>query len=275
MSYTAIEPFFAPLSKPMIHRALALQEGKSKVPSPVLLRERMTRQRENTFKLMQPVVKSGEFTTEWMLSTLTQFTPTKKTQENTRPLSAEALSRWRETGLVVYQQKNIPDYDNGAALITMRLLVQDRERAWLPAPPTNARKHYFDNEPLWWAWRQDDPSAPIEPCSVPLPEDLSASALLWTDWLGAAWRPEWLRIGNLGCCRWAKTQRVNDTLLWDIQAEDLERWGIPISNHYKSALRNDVPLTLHTLATSALLLLATERMEDAKAFSLDSLPLAM
>lgn len=61
---------------------------------------------------------------------------------------------------------------------------------------------------------------------------------------------------------------IDDILLWAMQQEDLERWGIPISDTYKKALTNDIPLTLHTLATSALLILAIERMEETKASSL-------
>lgn len=265
ISYTALEPFFAPLSRPMIQRALLVQEGPSTSAAPVLLRERMVAPRDEVFHLMEPAIKKKEFTTQWMLNVLTQFTP--KRSGNVRPLSAEALSRWRETGLVVYQHKNIPDYDNGAALIMLRRLIQGRERGWLPLPPKYAHKHFFEQEPLWWCWRQDTPSSPVLPCPVPLPADIPASALLWTDWLGAAWRPEWLRIGNLGCCRWAGTMRINDLLLWAMRQEDLEKWGIPISETYTKALANDIPLTLHTLATSALLILAIERMEEANASS--------
>lgn len=61
--------------------------------------------------------------------------------------------------------------------------------------------------------------------------------------------------------------RINDLLLWAMRQEDLEKWGIPISETYTKALANDIPLTLHTLATSALLILAIERMEEANASS--------
>lgn len=178
ISYPALEPFFAPLSRPMLQRALLAQEAPSTSTAPVLLHERMGPPRDEIFHLMQPVVKQKEFTTQWMLNVLTQFTP--KRSGSTKPLSAEALSRWRETGLVVYQHKNIPDYDNGAALILLRRLIQGRERGWLPLPPQSAQKRFFAHEPLWWCWRQDIPDSPVLPCPVPLPEELPASALLWT-----------------------------------------------------------------------------------------------
>ena len=289
LSYPSVEPFFAPLSKPMITQALAFQEEEH-TPSISLdihamishftakyslLRERIAAPRQETYQQMLPAVKNGEFTTNWMLSSISKYTP-KKHPQNSKTISAVALSRWRESGLVHYQNKNTPDFDSGAALITLRRLIPHRERGWLPTPPKSVSKnHYFTKEPLWWCWRQDSPACPIVPCPVPLPEDVPTSALLWTDWLGASWKPEWLCIGNLGCCRWARTTIRNDRLLWATTEEDLEIWGTPISETYKKALRNDVPLTLHTLATSALLLLATERLEDARAFSFDSLRLVV
>ena len=61
-------------------------------------------------------------------------------------------------------------------------------------------------------------------------------------------------------------------MLWALTEEDLEGWGVPISGVYRQALRNDMGLTLHTLATNALLLLATQRLEDLRAFSFQELP---
>jgi hypothetical protein len=43
---------------------------------------------------------------------------------------------------------------------------------------------------------------------------------------------------------------------------------VPISRVYRQALQNDMALTLHTLATNALLLLSTQRLEDLRTFSL-------
>lgn len=281
--YISVEPFFAPLSAPMIEKAVSFQEEDNPSSSFNLrevfstfaaryarLRKRLVDPRMETYELMRPAVAAHQFTTDWMLDVLSQYTPNRGPA---RLLSAQALSRWRESGAVVYREDNAPDTDNGAAVIVLRRLIPHRERGWLPSPPRGKeRVNYFSCEPLWWAWRQDSPSSPILPCPVPLPGDVPASALLWTDWLGAAWKPAWLRIGNLGCCRWAGTMCIEDgTMLWALVEEDLERWGIPISGVYRQALQNDMVLTMHTLATNALLLLATERLEGLHAFSLQSL----
>jgi hypothetical protein len=280
-SIQAAEPFFAPLSRPMLAQALELQAEQFEkedgvqllelVQSPYArLRTRMLSPRQQTFELLQPAIRKGEFTSEYLLQQLTRFTP----KQGKSPVAPESLSRWREMGIVRYREKNIPDYDSGAALITLRRLVRHRERGWLPTPPKGTQKaHYFDAEPLWWCWRQDGPTSPVLPCPVPLPEDLPASALLWTDWCGASWSPEWYPIGELGCCRWAGIKIVDDKPLWAITEEDLERWKIIISSAYKRAL-SATPLTLHMLASSALLLLGTERLEEMRAVRLDTLPLA-
>lgn len=271
-----IEPLFAPLSTPMILQALEFQnetpnEEMDAPASPYeRLRLRLLKPREETFELLQPAVKAGEFDTDFLLKKLSEFTPQKK-MDSPRLLSAESLSHWRKIGLVRYESKNQPNADNGAALITLRRMVQHRERKWLPNPRKLDRTHFL-NEPIWWCWRQDSLSSPLIKCPVPLTEDVPPHALLWTDWRGAAWKPEWLSVGNLGCSRWAGTYVRDGALLWAITEEELsERWGIPINADYKQALAA-TPLTLHTLATSALLLLTTKYLEELK--NLKSLPLA-
>ena len=279
----SVEPYFAPLSIPMIEKAVSSQEEDGPSTSLNLrevvstfaatyarLRQRLVEPREETFELMRPVVAAHQFNSDWMLNTLSRYTPNRGPN---RPLSAQALHRWRESGAIVYRVDNEPDTDNGAAVIVLRRLIPQRERGWLPSPPRGEPfANYFSGQPLWWAWRQDSPTSPIVPCPVPLPRNIPASSLLWTDWLGAAWKPAWLRIGHLGCCRWAGTLTQDGEMLWALTEEELEGWGVPISGVYRQALHNDMGLTLHTLATNALLLLATQRLEDLRAFSLQELP---
>ena len=278
--YTSVEPFFAPLSKPMWMHALECLEDAALLPpmqkAASTLRSRLTQLRQETFELMQPIVRNGELTTPWMLKTLAQYTPKEDKARHSETLSKETASQWRKIGLVHYAEYNTPDPDSGAALIVLRRLISHKARFWLPSPPKEQRMHYFTEEPRWWCWRQDSPDSPVVPCPVPLPsDDLPASALLWTDWLGAAWKPEWMKIGSLGCCRWAGTMVKDDKLFWALTEEDLNRWGVPISAPFRSALKQDLPLTRHMVAQTALLLLATERLEEAKAFTLESLPPAI
>ena len=259
----ASEPFYAPLNKPMIEQALAYQESeeqesrsalsnglKRSDESYILLRERVQASRSQAFASVDEAIRMNQFTSDWMLSRLS--------------VSPESLHRWREMALVVYEDRDAPDPDNGAAVITMRKLIPDRMRGWLPMPPKEAKKHnYFKKEPLWWAWRQDDPSSPVLPCPIPIPSDVPSHALVWTDWLGASWKPMWLRIGTSGCCRWAGTvQAGKNSYHWALTEAALEAWGFPIAESYKKALKQDLPLTRHHLASNALLLLATERLEE-------------
>src|SRR5271165_1301232 len=90
-NYTSIEPFFAPLSKSMIIKALSLQP-EIEIPATLdvqqivsafttkctLLRERLTQPRYETFKQIQEAVKNNEFRTEWVLSRLAEYTPKRR-----------------------------------------------------------------------------------------------------------------------------------------------------------------------------------------------------
>jgi len=138
---------------------------------------------------MDSFVRSDQLTTNWLLKTLTLHAPEEK------PVSTQTFALWHERGLVRYRERGHPDPTAAAALVMART-IDDRERNFLPATLSA-------EEPYWWCWRQDAPDAPIVPCPVPLPEDLPASALLWTSWLGATWENTWLPIGTLGAIRWA------------------------------------------------------------------------
>src|SRR5947209_64980 len=94
--------------------------------------------------------------------------------------------------------------------LVVRVLSSFREeqthlRGLLPLTSRDRDLTSRDREPAWWCWRQDHPQTPIIPCPVPLPDDLPPSAVLWTQWAGAAWHPEWLGVGQRGAIRWART----------------------------------------------------------------------
>ena len=264
-------PLMAPLSKPMILH-LAHQE---KLPFPSLtlnldeqlsfatehfsilwshLARQVGEKREAVYTLMSPVVQGHLLSTEWIIETLTTYTP-KKQEKKGRLLTAQTISRWRDQGLLHYEHKNQPDADSTAALLTARM-IDTRERGWLP---TAVAEH----EPSWWCWRQDSPSHPVIPCPVPLPDDLPRSALLWTNWRGAAWRKEWLPLGTLGAARWAGTMQNQDNVVWSLTEKDLESWDPEIAPLGENVLDTAAIVTRHTLATLALLRLATSRLDES------------
>ncbi len=280
MTQLSVAPFMAPLSEPMMLQALSaqgqehtktamrrlftttLQEQLSQTEQEftrqwALLIQRNQEQRTRVYTLMTPVVRKHALTTEWIIEKLTEFTP-KRTAKRT-PISAETISRWREQGLIRYQEKNRPNAQSAAALLTLRLLIQQKERRWTPSAISQS-------EPLWWCWRQDSPQAPIIPCPIPLPEDLPHTALLWTTWLGASWDPAWLQLGNKGCARWAGTIQEHDQLLWRMSEEDLQQWDKEIAPLGNNVLDTAAPLTRHTLATLALLRLVTPRLVASQTF---------
>lgn len=270
MKTRLIAPLMAPLSHPMIvHLASADKRAHALMATTLdeqlsaatqqfrtfwsQLTEQVEEKRERVYALMTPVVQQQVLSTDWVIEALTDAMPRKPTHQG-KPLTAQTMSRWREQGVLRYQQKNQPDADNAAALLTARM-IDPRERGWLPSM-------IAAEEPLWWCWRQDSPAHPIVPCPVPLPEDLPAAALLWTRWRGAAWQPTWLPLGTLGAARWAGTMKEQGTLLWSLTEQELEAWDAEIVPLGRGVLDTAARLTRHTLATLALLRLATPRLEQ-------------
>lgn len=198
--------------------------------------------RATTYTLMDPF--AAELSTDWLL---------KQLAENRHTVTPTTLSRWRDAGLLRYDRKDRPEASSVAALLIAAQLHKQR-RGFLPST-------LVEGEPAWWCWRQDRPSAPVVPCSVPLPDDLPPSALLWTQWTGAGWHPEWLNVGQRGAMRWAGTMELNGKLLWDVSFVRLAEWvpGI-ISNAEELEVTTEeldtTPEILHTLANIALLHLA-------------------
>lgn len=278
-----ILPIFAPLPKSMALRALSVQEGniphlsttisfreqpirrKQRTPAQkwALLYDHFQPLRQDAYDLTQKAIEEGKYSTEWMVDELTRLTPGKE-----KKLSEQTLSRWRSAGLFVYERDDWPDEDSSTALLTLRLLTKKKTNAWAPLPRSGET---YRGQPLWHCWRQDGPRAPIIPCKVPLSlETLPEHALVWTDWIGADRKNDlWMRIGDLGCCRWAHVKEHNSPgkkrpdIIWDISERSLNLWGIDTSS-YKKELERDSPLTLHTLANLALLKLSTERLEASQ-----------
>ena len=263
----SILPFLAPLSESMTMQAFLTQEGKrsntqlhikrQEVLAPwARLYQRFRPIREEAYSLTKDALERGDYSTRWIIAELSKRYP-----KRSKPLSHETISRWRETGLLPYQKEDFPDPDRAIAMLILRSLTTDKIHAWTPKAPQSGD---FRDEALWTCWRQDSPSSPIIPCTIPLPPDLPRHALLWTDYLGADLKSDlWLRIGDLGCCRWASTKKYNNNLIWDIREEDLRLWKIDTAAYTKE-LEKDTPLTLHMLANLALLRLATERLEAAQ-----------
>lgn len=264
----SVLPLLAPLSESMTAQAFFVQEGKKGNPRQVTwlsleqqdllaswarIYQRFRPIRNEAYHLTADALKSGDYSTRWIIAELSKRYP-----EKSKPVSHETISRWRTTGLLPYQKEDFPDPDRAIAMLILRELITAKANAWTPKLPKNGS---FWKEALWTCWRQDTPTSPILPCAIPLPPDLPHHTLLWTSYLGADLKsPLWLRIGDLGCCRWAQVKEYHNTLIWDITEEDLQVWGITIEN-YSKEMEKDTPLTLHMLANLALLQLATERLE--------------
>lgn len=201
---------------------------------------------------MDPAVRRGDLSTNWLIEALSEFSPRRIAN---RPISAETISRWRQNGLLLYKEKNHPDAASAAALLTLRLLVQDKLRRWTPKIALQ--------EPSWWCWRQDFPDAPIIPCGIPLPTDIPRHALLWTSWTGAAWDPLWLQFGAFGSARWAGTRKEEDgTIHWNLDEKDLRMWGGNDIIKYEQGLLDTVAkMARHTTATLLLLSRASTQLK--------------
>ena len=260
----SILPVLAPLSGSMMTQALVTQESRGSDARQVLqqdlfaswarLYQRFRPLRNEAYHLTIDALKRGDYSTRWIIAELSKRYPQKS-----KPISPETISRWRETGLLPYQKEDYPDPDRAIAMLILRSLTTAKTHAWTPKLPKNGG---FWREALWTCWRQETPTSPILPCAIPLPEDMSRQTLLWTSYLGADLKsPLWLRIGDLGCCRWARVREYHNTFIWDTTEEDLQAWDITIEN-YSKELENDTPLTLHMLANLALLRLATVRLQD-------------
>ena len=212
------------------------------------LLHQVQQKRTTTYTLMNPFASAGTLSTEWLLKTLASA------QHSVTPTT---LSRWRDAGLLRYDKKDRPDGDSVASLLIAAQLHKQR-RGFLPST-------LVEGEPAWWCWRQDSLSAPVVPCPVPLPDDLPPSALLWTQWMGAGWHPEWLNVGQRGAIRWAGTSEVNGKLLWDVSLDALTAWvpGIVSSLEELEVARAELEATpeiLHTLSNIALLHLASTHL---------------
>jgi len=155
-----IYPLLAPLPIPIAEHLFERFGSRNLAPSVAwnMLLGEIERSREVAFRYMDPFVITGEFSSGWMLNTLTLNSKDKK------PVPPSTFSNWHQRGLLRYEQHGLSDRDSAAALFITRL-IDLGERKWLPAKMDM-------EEPLWWCWRQDSPTHPAIPCPVPLPPSL-------------------------------------------------------------------------------------------------------
>jgi hypothetical protein len=251
-------PLFAPLPLPMI---LHLGRGPSRTHPAAsdqpfswrVLEQHIRSSRNSAYVVMHPFVANRQLTTSWLLKTLTINTPGKT------PVPPSTLNLWHERGIFTYQERGQPDPDGAAAMLIARM-TDPRERNWLPVIITR-------QEPRWWCWRQDSPTAPILACPIPLPDDVPAAALLWTPWPGASWHNPWLQVGTLGAIRFAGTRGLlsGNEWSWSLSMEEFRQWdpemaafalpgsSVPRKPFFTRTVSHDL---FHTLAQASLLRLA-------------------
>lgn len=265
-SELAVIPYLAPLSLPMVDFlarqrseriplvATNLEDQISSIRSAfhdtwTNVIERVWALLPQVYTVLLPAIRENRVTSEWVAETMMAFTPRKE-----EPFTAQALSRWRAKGLLHYDQKDRPNIDNVAALLTLRLLDTDGKKYWHP-------KTIQEDESMWYCFRQDSPTSPILPCPTnPLPTDIPKNALLYTNYQLARFQPDWLAFGEYGCVRWAGTTREDGRLLWDLDIEDMRLWEQNIDpSNMKILDKASTPLTHHSIATMILLRLATEK----------------
>lgn len=278
----AILPAFAPLSGRMV---LALLEGRRrqsrravKLPadaSPLegetgyqeaewqSLLEDLQAQRPAVFHLLDPLVQTKALSTDWLLQalsknwllqTLANKTARLHSQEEPFPLptgplfSDSTLTTWRQRGIVLYEERNRPDYRSIAPLLLMRALDK-RENKFLPPALTEEDRH-------WFCWRQDDPHVAPVPYQVPLIEelpttDLPQQTILWTPWAGAIWNRQWMKINSTGAIRFAHVTTQQQNTSWDITLEHIQQWdpaaaslNVPLTGMTSDILQRLADLTL-------------------------------
>lgn len=120
-----------------------------------------------------------------------------------------------------------------AALFMMRYLVLKDYRLWLP-------KRQKANAPWFYVWglQPDDQIPRVYP--YPLPDDLPANTLLWSQWIGASWLPGWMRVPGIGALAWSKTTTVGDRWYWDISENELARWDHQLVRDASVARRSEI-----------------------------------
>lgn len=257
-SQTAV-PHLAPLPVPVVEHLAAFQM-KSVRPHVALTLddelERATRNFHATWSELERTVREKRARAYDLLSEVAQGElSTSKLQEVLRsfnyPVTKSALSRWRDSGLLRYDERNMPNADSVAAIIIARM-IDTRDKVWRPPEMSDA-------EPYWYCWRQDTPNSPAVPCPIPLPQDLPRAAFLWTPWEGAAWSEGWINKRGMGAVRWSSTQVLRGKLLWNISQEELRRWDPGVFT-LTGEVEETAPEVLHTLANLALLRLAQAKL---------------
>lgn len=265
MSMTAIMPELFPLSKAMVNRLTEDRKMAASL-SPTTSLEELEEQlafikqrfgdmwkpllheveglRDHACEILQPAMEYRQISTDNFLKILHGM---KEKRGHSEAFTVKTVSRWRDRGLVRYDERDHINYDTAIAVLMMRLADHRRDRGFLP--PGDHK-----DEPYMYVWRQDTPSSPIIPCGLPLADDIPAHALLYSRWraLGLL-RSDWLPFGDLGSVRWRGVSMENGVLFWSLTEQDLMRWDSSIIPLSDGILYHVAKQASHTLANLVLL----------------------
>ena len=278
-------PQFAPLSTPFVkllleHQdvtplhittAISIQEQLEQTSRHLqgiwaMLEQRVHEKRQRTYSLMTPAVHIDFATGEqyvlpsWLRETLSSLMPVSQKNPKKELITPQALSVWNDKNVLRHRAWGQLEAQSTATVITARQLDETRARFWLPSVVDA-------NEPYWWCYSQAVPingiPAPIVPCPVPLPQNISPSTLLWTPWSGASWDPRWLQLGYLGAIRWAGASIDGQgRIQWGMSESDLKKWDPEVVSLDMGFLKHTKEM-LNGVAHFALLRLASTRLHSS------------
>ncbi|GIV95467.1 MAG: hypothetical protein KatS3mg057_0124 [Herpetosiphonaceae bacterium] len=181
------------------------------------LRTLVAHARDQVTALLEPLVVSDALRMKELRRLLNEVTATPK-----RFVAEQTLRNWRQRGLLRMDRYGHPTPESAAAVLIMRLCAPPIQRDWLPAM-------IDQDEPAWWCWRLDSPTAAPKVCPVPIVTPVPPGSLLWTPWRGAAWRDPWVATEG-GAARWG------GAVTWRM----VQEWEVPLDLLRGSAALTDV-----------------------------------
>ncbi|PZW25345.1 hypothetical protein EI42_04397 [Thermosporothrix hazakensis] len=162
-----------------------------------------------------------KLSTEWLKKALYENAP-EALSEHERRVPASTYSYWVRSGYILHDGFGRPNPHSAAAVLMMRMLIDEPWRLFPEAVPEHER----------FCWVQLTPKSAPFVCQITMLEHLPPSALAWSPWAGeASWEGSWERIGDFGSIRFAGSRCVDGRLWWTLQEADLWSWDPDIRSH--------------------------------------------
>lgn len=164
-----------------------------------------------SYVLLSALSVKGDITVDWFKKNFNIYAGKE------RILPRTTVDDWLKRHLLRSVSHGILDPSSVASVFMLRYLFLKDYRSWLPTRQSPDAPWFYV-----WGLQPDDLVPRMYP--YPLPENLPANTLFWSQWIGSGELPGWCKVPGIGALAWKRSIQHGNNWYWNLSEDDLVAW---------------------------------------------------